>query len=409
MRTPSMTVAEAEAAIGPRPVHVNAANRNLVKKWLVARGLPARGVGLLPVDMLALAYNGGVGGFATVAAEANMRAGEVDRGERPAPEGTEPVIITSPLIITPPPAVVPSNLPTVLPGDAGAAANALRVLLGLDKSAIDAEAVARIVDTRIAEALRDIPTHRLEIKIADRPAVPIEGARHEVFPTVLAVLAQGINVALVGPAGCGKSHMADQIAEALGNRPIYVDGLVSSEYRLSGYQDAHGHYVTTAFRQAYETGGLYVAEEMDAWSPSAFLYANGGLANGFQAFPDQRVKRHPDFVALACMNTYGNGADRLYVGRNQMDASTLDRFGFVAMDYDERLERALYGDTDWTRYVHKARASVRKLGIRHVVSSRAIEKGLPMLMSGMERALVEAIFLWKGLAPADIAKIKSGM
>src|SRR5690606_16360641 len=37
-----------------------------------------------------------------------------------------------------------------------------------------------------------------------------------------------------------------------------------------------------------------------------------------------------------CANTYGRGNDRLYVGRNQLDEATLDRFriGTIPMDYD---------------------------------------------------------------------------
>src|SRR6266567_8305418 len=57
-RTPSMTVAEAEASIGPRgKIVVTADNRGLVRKWLVAQGLPALFVGGLSMRELALAYN----------------------------------------------------------------------------------------------------------------------------------------------------------------------------------------------------------------------------------------------------------------------------------------------------------------------------------------------------------------
>ncbi len=57
-RTPSMTVAEAEAAIGARgKIVVTAENRGLVRKWFVAQGLPALFVGGLSMRELALAYN----------------------------------------------------------------------------------------------------------------------------------------------------------------------------------------------------------------------------------------------------------------------------------------------------------------------------------------------------------------
>jgi hypothetical protein len=57
-RTASMTIAEAEAAVGRRgDVTVTSENRGLVRKWLVAQGLPALFVGGLSMRELALAYN----------------------------------------------------------------------------------------------------------------------------------------------------------------------------------------------------------------------------------------------------------------------------------------------------------------------------------------------------------------
>jgi hypothetical protein len=57
-RTASMTIAEAEAAIGRRgDVIVTSENRGLVRKWFVAQGLPALFVGGLSMRELALAYN----------------------------------------------------------------------------------------------------------------------------------------------------------------------------------------------------------------------------------------------------------------------------------------------------------------------------------------------------------------
>src|SRR6266699_6698932 len=57
-RTASMTVAEAEAVIGSRgKIVVTADNRGLVRKWVVAQGLPALFVGGLSMRELALAYN----------------------------------------------------------------------------------------------------------------------------------------------------------------------------------------------------------------------------------------------------------------------------------------------------------------------------------------------------------------
>jgi len=226
---------------------------------------------------------------------------------------------------------------------------------------------------------------------------------------------------LVGPAGSGKTMAAEKAAEAL-NLDFAFTGAIDSSYKLSGFIDAQGRIVNTAFRRAYENGGIFLFDEMDASLPSATLAFNAALANGHADFPDGVVKRHPDFRAVAACNTFGNGASRQYVGRNQQDAASLDRFAVLTWNYDERLECAMLGQpapqglpmpvnvtpvrdedkakalgADWLIYVQRVRAAVEKLAIRHVVSPRASIMGTKLLAAGWSRADVEDSCLFKGL------------
>ncbi len=235
-----------------------------------------------------------------------------------------------------------------------------------------------------------------------------EEPRHKAFKEALAATAAGLNVMYVGPAGCGKTKMAEQVSDALG-LDFRFTGAVASEYKLLGFMNAQGVPVRTEYREAYEKGGVFLWDEIDASAPQAMLSFNAGLANGHQDFPDVVVKRHDDFRAIASANTYGNGADRIYVGRNQLDAASLDRFYVIPMDYDEDLEKILYGTDEWVTYVQRARAAIKKLNIRHVVSMRAIDQGLRMKGSGIARKGVERAVLWKHLPDADIKKIKEQM
>jgi cobaltochelatase CobS len=405
-KTPSLTVAEAETAIGVPRGHgrVTSQNRGLFRKWLTARGIPSLATAGLSITELGLAYNDTTDAQFARIREKIERAKREDGIEDDAGQD-EPI---------------PSDMPApeVRVQHPGAATSvqgqdkvtqALAVLQGLmGNQGVDEAAVSKIVDQRIADALREIPTARLDIKIGERPTVQVEGARHEAFERILIALTAGVNVMLVGPAGCGKTHVCEQAARAM-QTGFGFTGAVASEYKLLGFTDAHGRTVRTSYRDSYERGGVFLWDELDGSSPSAMLAFNAGLANGHQDFPDGAINRHADFRAIASANTYGNGADRLYVGRNQMDAASLDRFFVIPMDYDERMERALYGDTEWLGYVHKVRAAVRALGLRHVVSMRAIDQGARLLAAGMDRASVEQGALWKGLAPADVAKIKAGM
>lgn len=250
-------------------------------------------------------------------------------------------------------------------------------------------------------------TRVVEIKIPKAPAVKIKNA-HKALATVLMAVVAGTNPFLVGPAGSGKTTIARQVAETL-KRKFYCENRVTSEFKLLGFMDAHGDYVRTQFRDAYEKGGVFLFDEVDASDPDALVALNSAIENGICPFADKLVTMHADFVCIAAGNTYGRGADRHYVGRNQLDASTLDRFVIIEIDYDEEAELSWAGDVDWTRYVQRVRKAVEVQKVRHIVSPRASIYGGRLLAAGMERKAVEDSVLWKGLDDAQRVRVVSSM
>src|SRR5439155_19435598 len=107
---------------------------------------------------------------------------------------------------------------------------------------------------------------------------------------------------------------------------------------------------------------------------------NQALANGHLPVPNRvtnpQAKRHPDFVLIAAANTFGNGANRMYVGRNQLDESTLDRFriGQVVMNYDQELEKSILADRDLLQRLWRIRRNASDCQLRRVVSTRFMAK-----------------------------------
>jgi hypothetical protein len=127
------------------------------------------------------------------------------------------------------------------------------------------------------------------------------------------------------------------------------------------------------------------------------------------AFPDGVVSRHPNCIIIAAANTYGHGATHEYVGRNKLDAATVDRFIMLDWTYDEKLETSLAGANDWTTYVQKARKACAGAGIKHVISPRASIRGRMLLDAGVPRDQVINMVVRKGLPEDSWKTITSRM
>lgn len=248
----------------------------------------------------------------------------------------------------------------------------------------------------------------IEIRREKSPAVRVDNP-HKQFSDLLAMIAAGCNVFLSGPAGSGKTTAAEMTAKALG-LAFHFTGAVASEFKLTGFVDAAGKYHSTPFRKWCEEGGVFLWDEIDASDARALLSFNAALANRIMEFPDGKIIRlHETCVAIAAANTFGTGADRVYVGRNQLDAASLDRFAFIAWEYDEALELRISGNAEWTRFVQRVRGAVASLKIRAVISPRASIYGARMLAQGMSRDKVESALLFKGMDAATVAKIRGAM
>jgi cobaltochelatase CobS len=165
---------------------------------------------------------------------------------------------------------------------------------------------------------------------------------------------------------------------------------------------------------------------MDSASPNVLTSLNAAIDNGECTFPDKVIPRHPEFICIACANTYGNGADRQYVGRAQLDGATLNRFAKVSIDYDDTLDLALSGQPftctlasltpihedhrpalgkSWCSAVLAARQVVADSGIRHIISPRQTRDGYRLLCSGVQLSDVMFMLLTNGLSNVDKDKI----
>lgn len=249
------------------------------------------------------------------------------------------------------------------------------------------------IDRRVSQKVKKLEeainqARPIYVKSEQFESRPVTGIQHHNFETLIHIVHAGQPVMLVGPAGTGKSHAAEQAAEVLGlNFYAMSVGAQTSKSDLIGYMDAMKNYVSTPFRKAYEQGGLFLLDEIDAGNSNVLIQLNAALANGYMSFPDEMVRRHENFRFVASANTFGLGANRQYVGRNQLDAATLDRFVTLQWDIDANVEESLAVGrmgSSWLGVVRMVREYVESRELRVVVSPRATQRGAKLLAAGLD-------------------------
>jgi MoxR-like ATPase len=217
---------------------------------------------------------------------------------------------------------------------------------------------------------------------------------------------------LVGPAGSGKTTAARNVSIALFGESSIEDGkfgmmsLNEESERSEGFgfiSPIDRVYKSTDFRKIYEYGGVFLLDEVDAANANTLTALNAAISAPYASFPDKVVKRHQDFILIAAANTFGNGADGLYVGRNELDAATRDRFLTMVWNYDwDGIRAARPGHTALVSLIQKLSDAAISLEMQHIISPRAALFAPFMIAQGdsVKDALDSCVF--KGLPKDDI-------
>ena len=298
---------------------------------------------------------------------------------------------------------------------------AVKGLNMLEKAVVDiiAETETASIERRIFKELRHTcdkflrdeygtVTRKVKLDLGERKVDMGTAVLHEQFETVLQFVNANEPVFLTGQAGCGKNVLCKQVAKALG-LDFYFTNAVTQEYKLTGFTDAMGEYHETQFYKAFKNGGLFMLDEMDASIPEVLVILNSAIANRYFDFPAPigYVEAHPDFRVIGAGNTFGLGADIQYVGRNQLDMASLDRFALVEMDYDKNIEmNVANGDVELVKFAEIYRKAIAKAGIRAIMSYRSIGRIAKLQESlGTEKAIMTC--LTKALRKDDLQMILS--
>ena len=281
-----------------------------------------------------------------------------------------------------------------------------------DNAKAQIKAIASGAGEAMATAICDarLPPQVIEIHNHVNGTVQSLSLQHERFPLLLRAMQARdhrgfrLNIWLTGPTGSGKTSAAENAAKAL-SLPFGSDGSLDADYTVLGFRDANGNIISTEFIRIYAEGGIYVADEIDNWMPSALLSLNAALANGWMTTPGGMIRRHKDACVIACANTWGLGATGDYVGRTRLDAASLDRFQpKIDWPYDEKLELAIASNMDstigpaWFAIVRTARAKAHAQGLKIIISPRATFNGLSLLAQGFNPQEVADMTLAAGIS-----------
>jgi len=262
------------------------------------------------------------------------------------------------------------------------------------------------VNKLITEALNG-HNKTLNIKTLDKTNIEIKNA-HKSLETVIKIVSANLPLFLYGGAGSGKTHACSQVAKAL-DLPFYHISVCeqSSKTDLLGYMFGQD-YITTGFRKAYETGGVFLLDEIDNGNPNVISVLNSATSNGNCTFPDKEIPKHENFRMIAAGNTIMLGGDITYIGRNALDGATRDRFTFVNWEYDSNLERNLameYASTadlqikidKLVNNVQVMRRKATDLKLDIIISPRASISGAKLLQVGFPENEVREMTIFKGI------------
>ena len=280
----------------------------------------------------------------------------------------------------------------------------------------NAEQITEAITNRAKEELREFikneygTIERKVVTIVDGKKFEGDGVVHEKFEQIVKFVANNEPVFLTGPAGSGKNVLCQQVAKALGLN-FYFSNAVTQEYKITGFTDAMGIFHESQFYKAFKNGGLFMLDEMDASIPEVLVILNAAIANRYFDFPAPigYVEAHPDFRVIAAGNTFGLGANYEYVGRNQLDMASLDRFAVVKVSYDRNIEmNVANGNVELVDFADDLRKAAEKAGIRFIISYRAIGRIAKLEgLLGLDEALKTCLI--KSLEKDDISALLSNV
>jgi hypothetical protein len=204
-------------------------------------------------------------------------------------------------------------------------------------------------------------------------------------------------IAMVGPAGNGKTTTAEEAFKALGYDYIVIDANDRMEAAdLVGamtfrQQDGNASEVWRdgPVAKAFREGKAILINEFDALDPRAAMCLQSVMQDAgkdrtgryvtLPGNPDEdRIYPNGDCPLVLTMNTFGDGPNREYVGRNSLDAASKDRITIIDTGYENEdkilMAKGFTSTTaqDLVKWATEMRRRIDRDGLRIILSNRTL-------------------------------------
>ena len=228
---------------------------------------------------------------------------------------------------------------------------------------------------------------------------------------------------VVGPAGSGKTTLAmdacvkmfdvkkgtEEFNKVFAQISFSPDTLSTD---LIGMPDVNGNFHESEVVRVFREGGIILFDEVDAADPSILVKVNTMLANGTVATPNGVSVKHAQCYIIVAANTFGTGPDAMYVGRNRLDAATLDRFvmSTIEVGYDTKLEESLMKDLtepkrkELQEFVKNVRSKIEANHMQRLCSTRFVINSTKWLANGKDMKFIKDRY-FLGWTPSEVKAV----
>ena len=214
---------------------------------------------------------------------------------------------------------------------------------------------------------------------------------HPLFNRIFALCSAGLKPMLIGPAGCGKSRMVEELTRAFGFDPeddlftqSMTGGLTYSSFFASKdiLEDGSTEWTYGPFLQAIQHPGVVFLDEVNRADPDILVGLNPVLEPATARFdgPAGTIRVHPDCIIIGADNADGRQISQQYGTAQIQDGAVLNRFIPVRMDYDTDAEKQILRSigipnkpaADWVARMTKIRNTMRARQIDLDVGTRTL-------------------------------------